>query len=152
MIKLRRIVAAVVLANIVSLIHPTVVRAEVILQYFNNTGDQIADKMPELAEAGYGALWLPPPTKASGSLSTGDDLFDPFDVGGRDQHGFVKTYYGTEADLHHLIEVAHRFGIRVYVDNVMNHRAYDVPGYDANTPIDIYPGMVPEDFHLQVTS
>ncbi|MFN7560306.1 MAG: hypothetical protein ACK5TH_00880, partial [Prosthecobacter sp.] len=33
----------------------------------------------------------------------------------------------------------------------MNHRAFDVPGFNENTPIDIYPGMVPEDFHLRRT-
>jgi hypothetical protein len=50
-----------------------------------------------------------------------------------------------------MVEVAHRFGIRVYFDNIMNHRAFDVPGYNENTPIDTYPGMVPEDFHLRKT-
>ena len=33
----------------------------------------------------------------------------------------------------------------------MNHRAFDVPGYNETTPIDIYPVMVPEDFHLRKT-
>ena len=33
----------------------------------------------------------------------------------------------------------------------MNHRAFDIPGYNEDTPIDIYPGMVPEDFHLRIT-
>ena len=33
----------------------------------------------------------------------------------------------------------------------MNHNAFDVPGYNANTPIDVYPGFVPEDFHLRRT-
>ena len=35
--------------------------AEVILQYFNTSWNEIAMRMPELAEAGYTALWLPPP-------------------------------------------------------------------------------------------
>ncbi len=126
-------------------------RAEVMLQYFNTSWREIADKMPELAEAGYTSLWLPPPTKGSGGLSVGYDLFDPFDLGGRHQRGTVRTRYGTEADLLHLMEVAHRFGLRVYFDNIMNHRAFDVPGYNEGTPIDVYPGMVPEDFHLRKT-
>lgn len=107
--------------------------------------------MPELAEAGYGSLWLPPPTKGSGGLSVGYDLWDPFDLGSKNQRNTVRTRYGTEADLLNLMEVAHRFGIRVYFDNIMNHRAFDVPGFNENTPIDVYPGMVPEDFHLRVT-
>ena len=125
--------------------------AEVILQYFNYSWKDLADKMPELAEVGYGSLWLPPPTKGSGGLSVGYDLWDPFDLGSKDQRNTVKTRYGTEAELIRLIETAHRFGIRVYFDNIMNHRAFDVPGYNESTPIDVYPGMVPEDFHLRVT-
>ncbi|MGZ5553160.1 MAG: alpha-amylase family glycosyl hydrolase, partial [Chthoniobacterales bacterium] len=130
---------------------PLSLRAEAMLQYFNTDWNEIALKMPELAEAGYDSLWLPPPTKGSGGLSVGYDLWDRFDLGSKDQRGSVRTRYGTEADLLNLIEVAHRFGIRVYFDNVMNHNAFDVPGYDANTPIDIYPGLVPEDFHLRLT-
>jgi hypothetical protein len=126
-------------------------RGEAMLQYFNSSWKEIARKMPELAEAGYSSLWLPPPSKGSGGLSVGYDLWDPFDLGSKDQRGSVSTRYGTEADLLQLMETAHRFGIRVYFDNIMNHRAFDVPGYNENTPIDIYPGMVPEDFHLRVT-
>ena len=126
-------------------------RAEVILQFFNNTWNEIADEIPEIAEVGYTGLWLPPPQKASGGLSVGYDLWDPFDLGSVDQRSTIKTRYGTEKDLLRLIETAHRFGIRVYFDNIMNHRAFDVPGYNENTPIDIYPGMLPEDFHLRVT-
>jgi hypothetical protein len=126
-------------------------RGEVILQYFNTSYRELADKMPELAEVGYGSLWLPPPTKGSGGLSVGYDNWDPFDLGGKDQRGSIRTRYGTEAELLRLIEVAHRFGIRVYFDNIMNHRAFDVPGYNEYTPIDVYPGLVPEDFHLRVT-
>ncbi len=121
------------------------------LQYFNTSWRDITDKMPELAEAGYSSLWLPPPTKGSGGLSVGYDLFDPFDLGGRDQRGTVSTRYGTEAELLNLIETAHRFGIRVYADNIMNHRAFDIPAYNESTPVDVYPGMVPEDFHLRRT-
>ncbi len=42
-------------------------RAEVILQYFNTSWNEIATRMPELAEAGYTALWLPPPFIAGSS-------------------------------------------------------------------------------------
>ncbi len=121
------------------------------LQYFNTSWAEITRKMPELAEAGYSSLWLPPPTKGSGGLSVGYDMWDPFDLGSKDQRGSVRTRYGTEAELLELVETAHRFGIRVYFDNIMNHRAFDIPGFNETTPIDIYPGLVPEDFHLRRT-
>ncbi|MDF3130755.1 alpha-amylase family glycosyl hydrolase [Kiritimatiellaeota bacterium B1221] len=125
--------------------------AETMLQYFNTSWAEITRKMPELAEAGYSSLWLPPPTKGSGGLSVGYDLWDPFDLGSKDQRNTVKTRYGTEAELLELVKTAHRFGIRVYFDNIMNHRAFDIPGYNETTSIDIYPGLVPEDFHLKTT-
>jgi hypothetical protein len=132
-------------------------RAEAMLQLFNVSWSELAQKMPELAEAGYNSLWLPPPTKGSGGLSVGYDLWDPFDLGSKDQRSTMRTRYGTEAELMHMMEVAHRFGIRVYFDNIMNHRAFDIPGFNENTPIggegqaELYPGMVPEDFHLRKT-
>lgn len=124
---------------------------EAMLQYFNTDWTEITRKMPELAEAGYSSLWLPPPTKGSGGLSVGYDLWDPFDLGSKNQRNTVRTRYGTEAELLELVKTAHRFGIRVYFDNIMNHRAFDIPGYNEDTPIDVYPGMVPEDFHLRIT-
>ena len=130
---------------------PQVARPEALLQLFNVSYVDLTQKMPELAEAGYNSLWLPPPTKGSGGLSVGYDLWDPFDLGSKNQRNSVRTRYGTEAELLHMMEVAHRFGIRVYFDNIMNHRAFDVPGYNENTAIDIYPGMVPEDFHVRRT-
>ncbi len=124
---------------------------ESMLQYFNTSWAEITRKMPELAEAGYQSLWLPPPTKGSGGLSVGYDVWDRFDLGSKDQRGSTRTRYGTEAELLEMVRVAHRFGIRIYFDNVMNHNAFDVPGYNASTPIDIYPGFVAEDFHLRRT-
>ena len=126
-------------------------RAEAMLQLFNVSWAEITKKMPELAEAGYGSIWVPPPTKGSGGLSVGYDMWDPFDLGSKSQRDTVSTRYGTEAELLKMVETAHRFGIRIYFDNIMNHRAFDVPGYNENTPIDVYPGLVPEDFHLRKT-
>ena len=103
-------------------------------------GTRSPTRCPSWPRPATRALWLPPPTKGSGGLSVGYDLWDPFDLGGQDQRGTVRTRYGTEAELLRLIETAHRFGIRVYFDNIMNHRAFDVPGYNEYTPIDIYPG------------
>ncbi len=126
-----------------------VASAEAMLQLFNVNWDELTQKMPEIAEAGYTSLWLPPPAKAGSVFSVGYDLFDPFDLGDKNQRGTVRTKYGTKEQLLQVVEVAHRFGIRVYFDNIMNHRGFAIPGFDASTPTNLYPGMVPGDFHLQ---
>jgi len=129
-------------------------RGDAMLALFQETWPQITQKMPELAEAGYDSLWLPNPAKGnSGAYSVGYDVFDPFDLGSTNQQGAVATKYGTQAQLIQMVQTAHRFGIRVYFDNVMNHRAGTVPGYPGSgTPTNYYPGLVPADFHLQVVS
>ncbi|HEX5218128.1 MAG TPA: alpha-amylase family glycosyl hydrolase, partial [Verrucomicrobiae bacterium] len=124
-------------------------RGEAMLQLFNVSWKELATRMPEIAEAGYTSLWLPPPAKAGSVFSVGYDLFDPFDLGDLNQRGTVATRYGTKAELLNAIEVAHRFGLRVYFDNIMNHRGFDVPGYNASTPTNLYPGLAPQDFHLR---
>ena len=122
------------------------------LQLFNLSWDEVNEKIPEIAEAGYTSLWLPPPTKGGGELSIGYDLFDPFDLGDKDQRGTVRTRYGTKEELQRMVATAHRFGLRVYFDNIMNHRGPDVPGYNSSVPTNLYPGTVPGDFHLRTTS
>ena len=121
------------------------------LQLFNLSWSDVTKKMPEIAEAGYDSIWLPPPAKGSSVYSIGYDLFDPYDLGDINQTGTTATHWGTKAQLQELVRTAHRFGIRVYFDNIMNHRAFTVPGYNANTPTNYYPGLVPKDFHLQTS-
>ena len=119
------------------------------LEVFQMSWNDLIQKMPEIAEAGYTSLWLPPPTKGGSVYSVGYDVFDPFDLGDKNQRGTLATKYGTKAQLIQMVQMAHRFGIRVYFDNIMNHRGFDVPGYDSNTPTNLYPGLRPQDFHLQ---
>ncbi|HEY1663627.1 MAG TPA: alpha-amylase family glycosyl hydrolase [Verrucomicrobiae bacterium] len=130
------------------------VRADAMLELFQQTWPQITAKMPEIAEAGYDSLWVPNPAKGNaGGYSIGYDVYDPFDLGSQNQQGTIATLYGTQAQLIQMVQTAHRFGIRVYFDNVMNHRAGTVPGYPgSSTPTTYYPGLVPGDFHLQVVS
>jgi len=129
-------------------------RGEAMLELFNVPWPALTQKMPEIAEAGYDSLWLPNPAKGnSGTYSYGYDQFDPFDLGGTNQQGTVATRWGTQAQLIQMVQTAHRFGIRVYFDNVMNHRSSTVPGYPGSgTPTNYYPGLVPGDFHLQTVS
>lgn len=120
---------------------------EVILQYFNTSWPEITRRIPELAEAGYNALWLPPPFKAGSVFSVGFDTYDRFDLGTKNQNGTIVTKYGTETDLLHLMQVAHRFGFRVYFDNVMAHNGGPMPtGAPGTLQAN---GFVPEDFHLR---
>ena len=129
-------------------------RGEAMLELFQLTWPQITQKMPEIAEAGYDSLWLPNPAKGnSGAYSYGYDQFDPFDLGGTNQQGSVATRWGTQAQLVQMVQTAHRFGIRVYFDNVMNHRSSTVPGYPGSgTATNYYPGLIPQDFHLQTVT
>ncbi len=126
------------------------VRAEAILQYFGTTWSEIERRIPELAERGYDSLWLPPPFKGgAGTYSVGYDTLDRFDLGDRDQSGSVRTKYGTKADLISMMRVAHRFGLKVYFDNVMAHNAG--PLTSSTQPGQLFPqipGFVPEDFHI----
>jgi len=128
-----------------------VLAGEAILQYFNTSWAEITRRIPELAETGYDALWLPPPTKAAGgAYSVGYDPYDRFDLGDRDQCGTIATRYGTATELLQLVRTAHRFGLRVYFDNVMAH---DGGPWPSGAPGTLGPtGMVPEDYHLIRTS
>ena len=149
--------ARIVFASFFSLLLITSVRpvrAEGMLELFQTTWPEITQKMPEIAEAGYDSLWLPNPAKGNaGSFSAGYDQFDPFDLGNTNQQGTIATMYGTQDQLITLVQTAHRFGIRVYFDNIMNHRSSVVPGYpNSGTPTNYYPGLIPQDFHLQVVS
>jgi glycosidase len=129
-------------------------KGEAMLELFQLTWPQITQKMPEIAEAGYDSLWLPNPAKGnSGAYSFGYDQFDPFDLGGTNQQGTVATRWGTQAQLVQMVQMAHRFGIRVYFDNVMNHRSSTVPGYPGSgIATNYYPGLIPQDFHLQTVT
>ncbi len=124
------------------------------LELFNVSWADLTAKMPEIAEAGYDSLWVPNPAKGnSGTYSYGYDIFDPFDLGSTNQQGTVATRWGTQAQLIQMVQMAHRFGIRVYFDNVMNHRSSTVPGYPGSgTATNYYPGLIPQDFHLQTVS
>lgn len=97
-------------------------RAEVILQYFETPWVEIEARMPEVAAAGYDALWLPPPTKGTeGDRDVGFAVFDRFDLGDTNARGTVPTRYGSKSELQSMVQTAHRFGVRVYFDVVMNH-------------------------------
>ncbi|MBL8486238.1 MAG: hypothetical protein JNK22_04055, partial [Rhodocyclaceae bacterium] len=70
--------------------------------------NHVREKLPELAAAGFGALWLPPVHKAAnlGGPSMGYDPYDYYDLGEFDQRGSVKTWFGARDELLALIAEA----------------------------------------------
>ncbi len=95
-----------------------------ILQWFEVDRHTIEHRMPDFFKAGYGAVWLPPQTRASDPTSPGYDAFDRFDLGqpGFDQFGVSReTVYGTEAGFDAMIEQFHRANGLVYIDTILNH-------------------------------
>ncbi len=147
-----RLVAA--LSLLVAALASPGARAEAILQFFETPWAEVEARLPEVAAAGYDAIWLPPPTKGTEGLrDVGFALYDRFDLGDRFQRGTVATRYGSKDDLLALVETAHRFGVRVYFDVIMNHNGN--PSTIENVGVDLdmveldgWPGMSPWDFHV----
>jgi alpha-amylase len=88
--------------------------------------DHLAAQAHALAQSGFTAIWLPPPLKgASGSFSSGYDLFDDYDLGSKNQKGTIPTRYGTREQLQRCAAMMRANGIDVYVDLVENQRDGD---------------------------
>ena len=83
----------------------------------------LCTKIPELAQAGFTALWLPPASKAAnlGGPSMGYDPYDYYDLGDFNQKGRTKTWFGNQAELTTLINAAHTANMQVYADLVLDH-------------------------------
>src|SRR4051812_13204764 len=72
------------------------VSAPPILQMFESWWKNIENRAPDVFAAGYGGMWVPPPTRADGSnFSVGYDLYDRFDLGSAGN----PTLYGTKTGL-----------------------------------------------------
>ncbi len=129
-------------------------RAEVYLQYFETPWSEIADRLPEVVQAGYALLWLPPPSKGcEGTADPGYAVFDRFDLGDKHQRGTTATRYGTRAQLRRLTREVHRLGAKVIFDVIMNHNGNPSLVENAHVTlkpvaIDAFPGTLPEDYHL----
>lgn len=100
----------------------------VIIQYFHwyHTGElwnEFARNAAYLSELGITAAWLPPANKCHlGREGRGYDVYDLYDLGEFDQKGGIPTRYGSKEEYLNAIEAAHKAGIQVYADIVLNHR------------------------------
>lgn len=87
-----------------------------------------------LSELGVTAVWLPPAYKGSeGANSAGYDVYDLYDLGEFDQKKTVRTKYGTKEEYLQAIEAAHKAGMQVYADVILNHLC----GADATEKIQV---------------
>jgi len=85
----------------------------------------INEKIPSLAKAGFTSLWLPPIHKAANLFgpSMGYDPYDYYDLGEFNQKGSIPTWFGTRKELESVIESAHRLGLSLIADIVINHNS-----------------------------
>ena len=83
----------------------------------------LKQNVKSIADAGFTALWLPPPCKGAnmGGMSMGYDPYDFYDLGSIDQKGSLKTWFGSEQELRALISETHAHNMQVYADMVLNH-------------------------------
>lgn len=82
----------------------------------------VTAQLPRLKALGVSDVWVMPVTPV-GKPIPGHGAFDsPYCV--HDFYG-INPAYGTEADLKTLIASAHRMGMRVLLDEVLNHTSWD---------------------------
>jgi glycosidase len=96
---------------------------EVFPRAFSKSGDfkGVTAKLDELEELGVTVLWLMP-IHPTGKLKAKGTLGSPYAV--RD-YDAVNPEYGTDADLKQLVAAAHKRGMKVFIDIVANHTAWD---------------------------
>ena len=81
----------------------------------------ITAHLDELKDLGVNILWLMPIQPLGQKMRKGT-LGSPYAI--RDYYA-INPDYGTEADLKHLVTEAHKRGLKVIIDIVANHTAWD---------------------------
>ena len=87
--------------------------------------DWVAEYAPDLARAGFEEVQAPPDGKAQGGAGAGCDgygLFDPRDMGSKNQQGSVPTRYGSLDSLRRAVARAHAAGLTWSRDVVLHQR------------------------------
>jgi glycosidase len=96
---------------------------EIFPRQFSQEGtfSAITARLDELKALGVDVLWLMP-VHPIGHLKAKGTIGSPYAV--RDYYA-VNPDYGTKDDLHHLVDAAHARGMKVIIDIVANHTAWD---------------------------
>ena len=96
---------------------------EIYPRTFSPSGDfrGIEAQLPRLQKLGVTVLWLMP-VHPPGQLKKKGTLGSPYAV-----HDYytINPDYGTAAELKHLVQAAHAHGLKMIVDIVANHTAWD---------------------------
>jgi len=96
---------------------------EVFPRHFSEAGNfaGVTAKLDELKALGVDVLWLMP-IHPIGRLKAKGTIGSPYAV--KDYYA-INPDYGTAADLHRLVDGAHARGLKVVIDIVANHTAWD---------------------------
>ncbi len=96
---------------------------EIYPRAFSPSGDfrGIEAQLPRLQKLGVTVLWLMP-IQPPGQLKKKGSLGSPYAV--RDYYA-INPDYGTAADLKRLVQQAHEHGLKIIIDIVANHTAWD---------------------------
>lgn len=93
---------------------------------FSQSGDLngITNQLHRIKKLGANVVWIMPITPI-GKPVNGHPAFDsPYCVA--DYYG-INTAYGSKGDLVRLVSTAHRLGLKVVLDEVINHSSWDNP-------------------------
>jgi hypothetical protein len=113
--------------------------APAIFQWFEATYRTMERRTGDAFLAGYGSLWTPPPGRAdSGNQSVGYDVYDRFDLG----RAGNPTLYGTQTGLRSVVGSAHRAGLDIYIDYIINHSGFSNLGTPGFANAGGYPGFL----------
>jgi hypothetical protein len=72
---------------------------------------------------GIDSIWIPPGCKGANPSGNGYDIYDLYDLGEFGQKGSRSTKWGTKEELLSFASRAQLFGIGLYWDAVLNHKA-----------------------------
>ncbi len=84
----------------------------------------VTAQLPRLKALGVTDVWIMPVTPVGQPIPGHGAFNSPYCV--HDFYG-INPKYGTEADLKALIAAAHKMGMRVLLDEVLNHTSWDNP-------------------------
>ena len=104
--------------------HAPIVIYALCLRYFSPAGDinSATAQLPRLEQLGVTVIWLHPVTP-TGKPVNGHPSIDSFYC----VHNYynIEPRYGTSSDLKKFVNTAHKLGMKVILDEVLNHTAWD---------------------------